>query len=128
MNQSYLSSANSRAKFKAKLNTMTSGVVNNSIKQTKQWVELYEMSHKTEDIAAFAAALKTATVLIGTVKTLTTMMTIEIFDLKGVSIEDNVYVAHKRDYTTNLDIKRVNLTRVTKDENELQTSSYMKHT
>ena len=40
------------------------------------------MNPKTEDIEAFAAKLNTATVEIGTVRTLATMMTIEIIDLK----------------------------------------------
>ena len=57
----------------AKVNTTTSVLVIKSNKQTRQWGVLYEMIPKTEEIAAFASTLKTATVEIGTVRTLSTI-------------------------------------------------------
>ena len=71
------------------------------------------MSPKSENSAAFAAAIKTATVNIGTVMTLTPLTTIEILDLDGVTTEKDVREALERDFTTNMEIKRINLTRAT---------------
>lgn len=99
--------------IKAKVNPGETGVDIKSIKQTKRGGVLLEMSSKTKDSAAFAAAIKTATVNIGTVKTLTPLTTIEILDLDGVSTETDVRDALMRDLTMNLEIKRVNLTKVT---------------
>ncbi|XP_046687469.1 uncharacterized protein LOC124373122 [Homalodisca vitripennis] len=99
--------------IKAKVNPTETGVDIKSIKQTRQGGVLLEMSPKSEDSAAFAAAIKTATENIGTVKTLTPLTTIEILDLDGVSTENDVREALKRDSTINMEIKRINLTKVT---------------
>ncbi|XP_060530481.1 uncharacterized protein LOC132704485 [Cylas formicarius] len=71
------------------------------------------MTRKTEDSTAFTAAIKTAADNIGTVRTLIPTATIEILDLDGVSTESYVRDALGRDFTANLEIKRVNLTKVT---------------
>ncbi|XP_026482642.1 uncharacterized protein LOC113390359 [Ctenocephalides felis] len=71
------------------------------------------MSPKSEDSAAFAAAVRAATKNIGTVKSLTPLTTIEILDLDGVSTKNDVCKALIRDFTTKLEIRRVNLTKVT---------------
>lgn len=97
----------------ARVNPTETGVDIKSIKRTRLGGVILEMSPKSENSAAFAAAIKTATVNIGTVKTLTPSTTIEILDLDGISTENDVREALRRDLTTNLEIKRVNLTRVT---------------
>ncbi|XP_074110250.1 uncharacterized protein LOC141534664 [Cotesia typhae] len=66
------------------------------------------MSRKTEDTAAFTAAIKTATANIGT---LTPKTTIAILGWDGISTENDVREALKRDFTDSLEINRVNLTK-----------------
>lgn len=99
--------------IKTKVNPAEAGVDIKSIKQTRLGGVLLEISPKSEDSAAFAAAIRTATVNIGTVKTMTPLTTIEILDLDGVTTETDVREALERDFTTNMEIKRINLTRAT---------------
>ena len=95
------------------MNPMASGVDIKSIRQTKNGGVLLEMGRKTEDSTVFTDAVRSATANIGTVKTLTPTTTIEILDLDGVSTVEDVSEALKRDFTTGLEIKRVNVTKPT---------------
>lgn len=99
--------------IKGKVNPEESGANIKSIRQTKEGGVLLEISKKTNDDTAFTEAIKTAVGGCGTVKRLTPMTTIEILDLDGVSTEAEIREALTRDYKENLEIRRVNLTKVT---------------
>ncbi|XP_057331010.1 uncharacterized protein LOC130671251 [Microplitis mediator] len=67
----------------------------------------------TGDNTAFTEAIRAAVGDNGSVKRLTPMTTIEILDLDGVTSEDDIRETLKRDFTDRMEIKRVNLTKVT---------------
>lgn len=99
--------------MKNKVNPSETGVDIKSIKQTKRGGVLVEMGPKTKNSTAFIDAVRLAMTNIGTVKTLAPTTTIKILDLDGISTEDDVRDALKREFTAGLEIKRVDLTKIT---------------
>uniref|UniRef100_A0A6M2DQ35 Putative myosin-2 heavy chain-like protein panstrongylus lignarius n=1 Tax=Xenopsylla cheopis TaxID=163159 RepID=A0A6M2DQ35_XENCH len=99
--------------IKGKVKPEEIGIDVKSIRQTKEGGVLLEINKMSGGNSAFAEAIRTAVGDKGTIKQLTPMTTIEILDLDEVSTEAEIREALKRDYKEKIEIRRINLTKVT---------------